>query len=155
MDRKKKWGKINNIFLKFKFFSRKAFTLIELLAAGIFIATMVSLVVIKYDIVIERMRASEGVNILFAVLTAEKEWVVSQTPIAPNYTSTFGNLAVQLPTSGNFDPPTLNAVAVNSNAIVADVHRTSSFNYTLHIREAAGTVTCTSPTAGLCAKLGY
>ena len=138
-----------------------AFTLIEFIAVVLILGVLASLGVTNYGILLERMRAREGVIHLMTILGAEKRWVVDKTPpggAPPSYTTTLDALDIQMNNGwNNFQIPQLFGVAFGSNAIVARIRRDTGapFNYFLRITEGTGTISCTGGGAGICAKLGF
>ncbi len=146
------------MYLKKNCDNERAFTLLELLVVTIIIGVLVSLVLPRYDIVTERMRATEGVNHLIAILGAERRWALDQNP--QQYTATLGNLDFQMPGGwNNFQAPTLFTPALGSDATLATIQRNvlggDPFLYTLSITERIGTISCSGGAAGICAKLGF
>lgn len=138
-----------------------AFTLTEVMVVVIIIGVLAAIAMPRYEVAVEKVRASEGVNILTALLSAEKRYALDNNN---TYTAVFAQLDFTMPGGwGNFGAPTLTAVAVGGNGVVAQLPRNDQANYdldgyTLSITENTGTVACVegaSTTAGTCTKLGF
>ena len=133
---------------------RKGQTLMELLIVVIIIGMLASYMLIRYDTMTERMRATEGVNHLIAILGAERRWFSDHGV----YTTQLSDLDFQMSNGwNNFNGPSLFAVPLNSDQIIASIPRNAlaPFDYTLSVTENKGTITCSGGGAGICAKLGF
>jgi type IV pilus assembly protein PilE len=124
----------------------KAFTLVEMMIVMVIIGALASVAVPSYTTHIERVRASEGVQNLTALLSSQKRYFLENSA----YAAALASLDIDIPASNNFDVPTV----ANNAAAVASIARNDA-TYTLTI-SAAGVVTCAPTGAGtLCARLGY
>ena len=129
----------------------RAFTLTELIIVLVIIGVLASIALPRYQVTIEKMRSAEGVNILTALLGAQKRYAAENDG---DYTSNRGDLDVTIPASANFNAPTVSA----SNPI-ARIRRIDSAtsgidDYTLRITDT-GTISCSGGGGGICGKMGY
>ena len=139
-----------------------AFTLVEFIAVTLILGVLASLGVTNYGIVLERMRAKEGVNYLIGILGAQKRWAADKGTYATQSEFNAGNLDWQMPgSSTKFNAPTFPGSArltgVHFDDILVDIPRNNvaPFNYILHITASKGTISCTGGGAGICTKLGF
>ena len=139
-------------------FQKSAFSLIELVAMVLIMGVLVSLAVTSYDILIERMKSSEGTSCLIAILGSQKRWASDNG----TYTTLLSNLDWKMPAAfwTKFTPTfpgTATLTGPNANNILVNLHRNeSAFDYTLHITASTGTISCTNGgVAGICTKLGF
>ena len=120
------------------------FTLLEVLVVIIIIGSMAALVIPSYSVHIERVRASEGVSNLTALLAAQKRYQLENSI----YAVSLASLDIDVAASNNFDIPSV----ANNAAAVAKIVR-SDGNYTLCISDI-GVVTCDGlpEAAAVCAQ---
>ena len=129
------------------------FTLIEIMVVLVVIGVMVALAMPRYQTAVEKVRSAEGVNILDALLGAQKRYSLEN---AGAYTSNINNLDITIPAS-NFSPPTFNLPTVATANPIATIDRNGG-SYRLTITDT-GTVACVNPGGGavplICTKMGY
>ncbi len=129
---------------------RCGFTLSELIVVIIIIGVMASLVIPRFTSTFERVRAAEGVQILTALLGAQKsyEWENG------SYATDAADLDVEIDRATNFDRLSItvtNPVDPVANPIATIVRADS---YTLCINEE-GTISCKDGAAGFtCEQAG-
>ncbi|VAX34813.1 hypothetical protein MNBD_UNCLBAC01-1577 [hydrothermal vent metagenome] len=125
-----------------------AFTLTEIIIVIVIIGVMAGFVLPRYTLAMERMRVSEGVQILISLLGAQKRYEMENGVFADDY----ADLDVTIPISDNFDSITNDEI--NTSDPVVDVVRTG--DYTLSIDED-GTISCTDSGSPIytCAQVGY
>jgi len=128
-----------------------AFTLVELIVVLVIIGVLASMALPRFQVTIEKVRSAEGVNILTALLGAQKRYAAEN---GGAYTSSMSNLDVTIPASANFNPPT-----VSSSSPLAAISRIDSptsgiDGYTLTISDT-GAISCSGGGGGICGKMGY
>ena len=130
-----------------------AFSLSEMVVVIMIIGVLASIALPRYQVTVERVRSSEGVNILTALLGAQKRYATENGGL---YTGTLSNLDVTPPPStpaNNFDDPTVSAISP-----LASIHRKNGpsgiDDYTLQISDT-GVITCFGGGGGICTKMGY
>lgn len=121
----------------------RGFTLMEILVVMIVLGVVATLAVPSYNMVVERMRAKEGADILPAVLAAQKRYELETGSSANN----LSQLDITLPNLEYFDAPTLTGAVIR-------IRRNGSnpYNYRLEMN-STGTITCQG--SSICGKLGY
>ncbi len=118
---------------------RDGFTLMEILVVIVIVGTMASVAVPSYVTHIERVRSSEGVQMLTALLAAQERFRLENNNA---YATAMASLDIDVPNSANFTvPPNL----FNNAAKVATVAR-SDGTYTLCI-SSLGVVSCSGAAA--------
>ena len=118
------------------------FTLMEMLVVLIVVSVMAGFALPAYSTHVERVRASEGVQLLTALLAAQERYRIENNA----YATAMASLDIDLPNASNFTvPPNL----FNAAARVATIDR-SDGSYTLCIN-STGVVSC-SGTANICAQ---
>ncbi len=131
-----------------------AFSLIEIMLAIVIVGVSATLILPRFSVAMERVRAAEGVQILTALLGAQKSFEFENG----NYTNVLANLDVEISRAQNFViPPT---VANPGNPVtnpIASIRRIGA--YSLRINEE-GTITCVAvnvplPDLFTCAEAGY
>jgi len=131
--------------------NNRAFTLLEVLIVIVIIGALAALALPSYNTHIERVRASEAVQNLTAVLSAQKRFQL-ESPTS-SYAAGMGSLDITVTGSNDFGPPN----ATNA-ATVANITRNSTTTpYTLYI-DPSGQITCTcvAATCGtICTQIGY
>jgi prepilin-type N-terminal cleavage/methylation domain-containing protein len=122
--------------------NRNGFTLMEMLVVLIIVGVLAGVALPTYSGHIERVRASEGVQLLTALLAAQERYRIENNA----YATAIASLDIDLPNAANFTvPPNL----YNAAARVATLAR-SDGSYTLCIN-STGVVSC-SGAADICAR---
>ena len=129
----------------------KGFTMLEIVIVIIIVGILSTLAIPRFTSTVERVRAAEGVQMLTALLGAQKAF---QLENAGNYSTDPDLLDIEIAIASNFDvPPTvLNPGDPVANPI-ARIRRTAA--YWLEINEN-GVIDCVD--AGVtftCAQAGY
>ncbi len=132
--------------------SNLAFTLIEMLMVVVIIGALTALAIPSYTIQIERVRASEGVQSLTALLGSQKRYQLENSA----YATTLAAIDIDIAASNNFNVPT---VANNAAAVASIIRRDITLAYTMSI-SSTGVVSCVSDAvccnpADICTKIGY
>ena len=122
---------------------KNGFTLLEIMLVVVIIGVLASFTLSRFSTVVERNTSSEGTSILTALLGAQKRYQLENG----SYTNNLNNLDLTIPTSKNFNAPTV----ATSNPIATIQRNTTSF--TLFI-DSSGNITC-QPSAAICKKMGY
>ena len=125
---------------------KNGFTLAEIIVVVIILGMLTTLALPRFTATFERVRASEGVNLLTALLGAQKAFQLENGSYATNP----NDLEVDITSAANFDvPPTVAAADP-----IASIRRTNA--YWLEI-DADGTIGCVdaAPNAFTCAQAGY
>ena len=125
---------------------KNGFTLAEIIVVVIILGMLTTLAIPRFTTTFERVRASEGVNLLTALLGAQKVYQLENAAYSTDPTL----LEVDITTADNFDvPPTVAATDP-----IARIRRTNA--YWLEI-DADGTIGCVeaTPFAFTCAQAGY
>ncbi len=118
------------------------FTLMEMLVVVIILGVLAGVALPSYSVHVERVRASEGVQLLTALLAAQERYRLENNA----YTTAIANLDIDLPNAANFTvPPNLYNLATR----VATLVRTDN-SYTLCIN-STGVVSC-SGAANICSQ---
>ena len=130
----------------------RGFTLLETIIVIVILGTIAALAIPRYQSATEAVRSREGVAILTSLLGAQQRFALENNTA---FTATLGNLDVTIPTSPNFNAPTV-AAAVNPGDTAASIQRNggSYGTYTLVIQRD-GTVTCSGGLGSICGKIGY
>ncbi len=129
--------------------SRKSgFTLAEIMATLVIVGILASIAMPRYQTVVERTRSSEGIQIITALLGAQKRFALENNG---NFSAVLGALDIDIPLSPNFDPPQVFNEPTPPDAAVSIDRNDGS--YTLSV-DADGTISCTGD-ALLCQKMGY
>jgi len=126
--------------------NKYGFTLVEIVIVVVIIGVVASLAYSSYSIVVERMRAKEGDQMLYAAYAAQKRYMAETR----YYASTISQLDVTFPPSAYFGAPVVNIDAFGQFSIAI----TRSGSYTLTIA-SNGNITCGGGPVGLCEKIGY
>jgi prepilin-type N-terminal cleavage/methylation domain-containing protein len=118
------------------------FTLIEIVVVLIIVSVVAAFGFPSYATHVERVRASEGVQLLTSLLAAQERYRVENNVYATN----IANLDIDIPNASNFTvPPTLR----NEAARVAALAR-SDGSYTLCI-SSTGVISCDGA-ANICSQ---
>lgn len=129
-------------------FRKSGFTLIEIVIVVVILGILAAVALPKITGHNEQVIKSEGMQILIAVLNAQRAYLVEKGV----YSSDFSNLDITFPTSSYFDDP----AALDPGGltgIVANVARKTGL-FTLSIDDG-GVITCDDATAGAdCANIG-
>lgn len=127
------------------------FTLAEIITVIIILGVLTTLALPRLTGTIERTRATEGVQILTALLSAQKTYEFE----TGSYTADPDDLDVEITTASYFNiPPTVADPADPVANPIAEIRRTNA--YRLGINEE-GLITCTNvaPNDFTCAQAGY
>lgn len=122
------------------------FTLLEIMVVLMITAALAAVALPRMSTTVERMRASEGEQVLLTLLAAQKRYAVNRGGFS--YATALTQLDVDLRPLKYFGMPRL----YNDITKVADITRTDS--YTLAISSTA-VITCSGGVANLCSKIGY
>ena len=123
----------------------RGFTLMEIMTVIIIIGVLASVAIPSYLNTVEKSKSAEGVQILTALLNAQRALQQS----TGSYATNLNQLEITIPTSQNFSTPRV----TNFTSKLAAINSLSS-GYTLII-DQDGKICCSSATTGFCQKLGY
>ena len=130
--------------------SNRGFTLLEVMVAIIIVGVLAAMALPRYFASLEVVRSREGVGILTSLMGAQKRYALEN---GGSYTSTLTDLDVTIPTSINFNAPT-----VSDSNPVASIQRNNTNNsygnYTVTITDV-GVVACSGGSGSICNKIGY
>jgi prepilin-type N-terminal cleavage/methylation domain-containing protein len=130
--------------------NNRAFTLMEMLVVVLIIGVIASVAIPSYSLHIERVRSSEGVQSLTALLAAQKRYQLENSV----YSTTLANLDLDIAASTNFNAPT---VANNAGAVASIQRISGTIPYVLSISDT-GTVACACAgcnPANICTQIGH
>ncbi len=130
-------------FNRYRRYSVSGFTLVEIIIVVVILGIFAGFGLISLKTAIERNISMEGVNILTSLLGAHQRYQLENSA----YTNNLNNLDITIPTSQNFNAPT-----IATTDPMATIQRNDS-SYTLFI-SSTGAITC-SPASGICKKLKY
>ncbi len=123
------------------------FTLTEITTVVIIVGALAGLALPRFGSTIERVRAAEGVQILTALLGAQRTYELEEG----SYATSEGALDIEITSAANFNVASI--VIANNAANVAQIDRTGG--YTLSIDED-GVISCACAACGIsCAKAGH
>ncbi len=124
-----------------------AFTFIELIFVIIVIGVLAGLAVPRFTHTIEKSRTAEAINILQTLREAQEVYKLENGVYLSGPSP--DSLDVTIPSSRNFDPPT-----VAADPLASIQRNAGGYNYTLTI-DSVGVVKCSgvSP-ANICARIG-
>jgi prepilin-type N-terminal cleavage/methylation domain-containing protein len=126
--------------------NKSGFTLTEVIITVIIVGVLASLALPRFTGVFERVRASEGVQILTSLLGAQKAYKLENG----SYSDDPALLDIEIDRAQNFD---ITTIAVDDDATnVAEIQRNNG-GYTLSIDED-GVIGC-APGAITCAQAGH
>lgn len=126
----------------------QGFSLIEIIIVLVIAGTIAALAFPRYNTIMEKARSHEGDQILYAILAAQKRFFIDNRNTPPTYaTSPADQLDIEFRTTPNFGLPTY-----ANTATLGTITRNGGL-YTLTI-DVDGVIRC-SPSAGLCARMGY
>jgi type IV pilus assembly protein PilE len=130
--------------------NESAFSMMELITVLVIVGVLASIALPRYEVGIEKIRSSEGAQILTALLDAQKRY---SSENGGAYTATMSDLDVTIPASSNFNAPTVSASS--PLATIQRIDGSSGIDdYTLTISDT-GTVSCSGGGGGICGKMGY
>lgn len=125
--------------------NQNGFTLSEIMVVVVIVAILASVAIPRFTGAVERVRASEGVHILTALLGAQKAYEAENS----SYAVDINDLDVEITRAENFN---IGSIVVQNNPNnVAQITRTGG--YTLSIDED-GVIGCTDG-AITCARAGF
>jgi len=133
---------------------RKGFTLLELLTVVMIISILAIIAIPQFFRVAERARASEAVNVLGIIRSAQLRYYAEHSA---TYATSLADLDVDVPPN-NDDYKYFNApnVGVAGRASMTRKNAGASIgNYTLTINYDTGDINCTGGAAGTCRRLGF
>lgn len=131
---------------------KSGFTLIEIVIVIIIIGVLASIAIPKYSATMERIRSSEGVNILTALMGAQKRYAMENGGV---YTATLTDLDITIPAPANFNAISDASLSTTAASIATVTRNNNSFgNYTLTISDL-GVITCAGGSGNICTKMGY
>lgn len=120
------------------------FTLVEIIIVVVVLGILAATAIPRVMAPNERIRASEGKNVLIDLLRAQRSYYLENSS---TYASSLASLDVTIPASSNFGVPT---VSVDANAVA--YIPSSRLNYTLLISDT-GAFDCTDTDGGVsCAQ---
>lgn len=128
--------------------TKTAYSLAEAIISVIVLGIIVSTVIPNFSLTLEKTRASEGVKILSALLTAQRAYFAENQAYAPDLV----DLDITISNPKNFNALTDASVDTDPTA-VAQVTRTGG-TYTLSINKD-GDVSCNDGGGTICGNLGY
>ena len=124
------------------------FTLIEITITMIIVVTVVTIALPKLNLIAEKMRAAEGEQFLYSILSAQKRYSIDNNG---NYVGNIATLDIDLskiPT--NFQQPTVSIVTP-----LAQITRNNN-SYTLFISDTGAIAcNCNGAACQTCQKMGY
>ncbi|MCA9409240.1 MAG: prepilin-type N-terminal cleavage/methylation domain-containing protein [Candidatus Omnitrophica bacterium] len=120
--------------IKTQYKVNEGYTLFEIIIVIVIIGTIAAFAIPKFTKSVERTKTTEAIQILDALKSAQ---IVYQLETG-SYTTNLTLLDVDIPTSPNFNSPTLGSTA----ASLASIQRTLSNAYTLSIDDT-GIISCT------------
>jgi prepilin-type N-terminal cleavage/methylation domain-containing protein len=123
---------------------QSGFSLAEIILAIIIAGVLASLAIPAYFTSVERSRSSEGKQILYALLQAQKAYQIDTGA----YTATLTNLDVSFGPIANFNAPTVAA----ADPIAQITRSTGTYRLSMY---ASGTITCTNLIGSPCASLNF
>jgi len=126
----------------------KGFTLMEIIVVVVTVSILASLALPRMTGIFERVRASEGVSLLTALLVAQKAYQLEFDA----YATDPDDLEIEILRSSNFDESTIDVFDDVNN--VAEITRLGD-DYTLSIDED-GVISCADVSGPItCGQAGY
>ncbi len=119
---------------------RRGFTMIEIIIVVVMLGILASIAIPQVLGPNERIRASEGTQVLSVLLGAQKRYALENSD---NYATDIGTLDVTIPHPNNFNDPGV----ANNAAALASIQRNDG-TYTLSI-DQNGFITC-APAGAAC-----
>jgi len=132
---------------------KDGYTMTEIIVVIIILGIIMTLAIPQMGGAIETGRSREGVQILEAVLTAQRAYEFENTGIYFSNGADISGLDVSFPPPASFLPPVARAPAVGSGLSVADITR-SDGSYRLEVCED-GVIVCADLIGANCDKIGY
>ncbi len=133
-------------------------SLTEIIVTMIILGIFAALSIPNYTTTVEKSRASEGVQILEALLAAQRLFKYENGVYADGTTpeELITDLDVDIPTLKYFDPPVVDDGNDDTNPTTGELAHLdrSDLTYTLAINEI-GIIICFNDTAPLCTRLGF
>lgn len=124
---------------------RCGFSLLEILIVVIIVGALMCLAFSNFGILVEKIHAKEGDQILYALYAAQKRYATENNNI---YASSITQLDVTFPAIAYFGTP-VQAVGPQPRYAI-----TRNGSYTLTI-SSNGIITCSGGPANLCTQMGY
>ena len=121
------------------------FTLIELLIVIVILGALAALAIPTFSAQIERNRASEGAQLLMALMGAQKRYALDNNGA---YTASYNALDMTVNAVNFINPP-----ALSTANPIASITRTGN-TYTLSITDT-GIITCSVAGSAACRTAGY
>jgi len=122
-----------------------AFTILEIMIVIVIMAVLATIAIPRYSVTMEKTRSTEGVQILQALVQAQKVYRFENG----SFTNDINNLEITIPTPQHFNTPT-----VSTTDPIATITRQNS-RYTLSMTQN-GVTTCSGDGgSGLCTQLGF
>ena len=139
---------------------KNAFTLNEILVVIIIIGVLAALALPRMGIIMERMRAKEGEQILFSIDIALQDYFIDHDG---NYPDSVDELAIEIPPSKYFNQVTFFENGIQSfqverkteTYVLHLLRNRSCSNVTMSCENEPARIECTNTESGLCEKLGY
>jgi len=125
----------------------KGYTLVEIAVVTIVVSVLAGLAIPRATLLVERMRAEEGKELLLSLYSAQKRYALDHNG---DYTDNIADLDIELRPSAHF--PTVVVAKTPPTSPLASMTRAGSL-YTLSISDQAS-ISC-SGTGGVCARLGF
>jgi len=131
-------GRMNDVYDE-----TKGFTLTEIVVVLIILGTIAGLALPRFTSTIEKMKLAEGLQVLTALLGAQKQYVLEYG----TYATDINDLDVEIV------PKYFNTPVVYDDVTKVAVVKRNTGEYTLTIDEN-GVIYCDSPSSLLCERLG-
>ena len=123
--------------------SKAGFSLLEIIVVIVIIGILASVALPRYNVFIEKSRSAEGIQILSAVLAAQRLYRLEE--VHGNFTNNITLLDIDANNTSLFEAPTASTTG-------ASIKRDGS--YTLSI-DLNGVISCADGAVTICAKMGY
>ena len=111
----------------------------------IVIGVLVSMALPHYSLTVEKMRSTEGIQTLTALLNGQKSYFLDNDAYADN----IDRLDVEIPSSNFFDTP---IVENDANRVATVVRSTGAYEFAI---DENGVITCVDLSGDTCSHLGY
>ncbi len=135
--------------------NKSGFTLIETIVTIIIIGALAALALPRYQSAIESMRSREGVSLLTSLLAAQKRYALENGGV---YTNDINSLDITLPPPKYFNNIGTGSSILATSDPITILQRNNTEanygNYELSVT-AAGAISCSGGSGGICQKIGY